>query len=80
MSKRPLPEALCAKEVAQLLGVHPLTVKRWVKIGYIAAYRVGPVLVRIPRSEVSRLRKRRIASSIPLTPGTGRRLMHDDTL
>lgn len=43
--------------VAVLLDVHINTVRGWIKQGYILAYKVGPRLVRIPRSEVARMRR-----------------------
>lgn len=57
---RPLvrPEGLSLKEVAIILGVHEETVRRWWKAGVIAGERVGPKLIRIPRSELARLRIR----------------------
>src|SRR5690349_24808375 len=41
-------------EVAKRLGLHPLTVRRWVKEGKIAAVQVGRE-ARIPITEVERL-------------------------
>lgn len=45
---------------AGLLSVNPLTIRRWIKRGYVKAYRVGPKLTRIPITEISRLRTIRI--------------------
>lgn len=42
-----------------LMGVHINTGRRWVSRGYVVAYRCGPRLLRIPRSEVPRMRKYR---------------------
>lgn len=44
----------------ELVGVSRTTVSRWIRRGYILAYRVGPFLIRIPRTEISRMRKHRI--------------------
>jgi putative resolvase len=41
-------------EVAKRLGLHPLTVRRWVKEGKIAAVQIGRE-ARIPITEVERL-------------------------
>lgn len=59
-TKKPIPEAVSVKETAQILDVCQMTIHRWIKSGYIKAYRVGPHLIRIPRSEISRLRSIRI--------------------
>jgi hypothetical protein len=37
-----------------------MTIRRWIKRRYIVAYRVGPRLIRIPRSEISRMRAVRL--------------------
>lgn len=55
-----LPEAISIQRVAELLDVHPMTIRRWIKRGIIKAYRVGPQIVRIPRSEIVRLRSIRL--------------------
>jgi putative resolvase len=41
-------------EVAKRLGLHPLTVRRWVKEGKVAAVQIGRE-ARIPITEVERL-------------------------
>lgn len=48
------------RQAAQLLGVAIITIRRWIGRGYIKAYRVGPQVIRIPRSEISRMRDVRI--------------------
>lgn len=45
---------------ADLLDVSKITIRRWIKRGYLKAYRVGPVFIRIPRSEISRMRAVRL--------------------
>jgi putative resolvase len=50
------PEAVSIRRAAALLGVHEDTVRRWVKAGLVEASRIGPKLLRIPRSEIARLR------------------------
>ena len=48
------PKLLRVSRAAHELGLHPLTVRKWIKAGKIAAIRVGNE-ARIPRSEVERL-------------------------
>ena len=58
-----LPEAISVKKAAEILDVHHLTIRRWIRGGWIKAYRVGPMLIRIPRSELSRMRTLRVEYS-----------------
>jgi excisionase family DNA binding protein len=55
-----LPEAISVQFAAEILDVHHLTIRRWIKAGWIKAYRIGPQLIRIPRSEIARMRTLRI--------------------
>jgi excisionase family DNA binding protein len=48
------PKLLRVSRAAHELGFHPLTVRKWIKAGKIAAIRVGNE-ARIPRSEIERL-------------------------
>src|SRR6516162_5324911 len=48
------PKWLRVGRAAHELGLHPLTVRKWIKAGKIAAVRVGNE-ARIPRSEIERL-------------------------
>jgi putative resolvase len=48
------PKLLRVSKAAHELGLHPLTVRKWIKAGRIAAIRVGNE-ARIPRSEIERL-------------------------
>jgi excisionase family DNA binding protein len=48
-AKREPGAALTVAEAADLLGVSPNTVYRWIASGAIPAWRVGPRFVRIPR-------------------------------
>ncbi len=48
------PKLLRVSKAAHELGLHPLTVRKWIKAGKIAAIRVGNE-ARIPRSEIQRL-------------------------
>jgi putative resolvase len=41
-------------KAAEELGLHPITIRRWIKMGKLQAVRVG-VEARIPRSEIERL-------------------------
>lgn len=43
------------REAAYLLGVSPLTVYRWLRDGTLRGVRIGPKLLRIPRSEIERM-------------------------
>lgn len=53
-------EGFSMKEVGTILGVHPKTVRRWCREGTLEAIRTGPRLIRIPLSEIQRLRKQRV--------------------
>jgi len=45
---------LTVKEVANLLNVHPLTVRRWEKKGHLKSYRIGPKgVIRFNREDLS---------------------------
>lgn len=50
------PEAISVQSAAILLDVHENTVYAWIRSGVLTAVRTGPRLLRIPRSEISRLR------------------------
>jgi excisionase family DNA binding protein len=52
--KAEAPKLLRVGRAAHELGLHPLTVRKWIKAGKIAAIRVGNE-ARIPRSEIERL-------------------------
>ncbi len=52
--KAPEPKLLRVSKAAHELGLHPLTVRKWIKAGKIHALRVGNE-ARIPRSEIERL-------------------------
>lgn len=49
-------EAISVQTAAVLLDVHENTVHNWIRAGIIIAVRTGPRLLRIPRSEIARLR------------------------
>src|SRR5258708_35185082 len=49
------PKLLRVGVAAHELGLHPFTVRRWIKRGKIQAVRVG-LEARIPRTEIERLR------------------------
>jgi excisionase family DNA binding protein len=55
-----VPEAVSVRQTAEILDVCTMTIRRWINHGYIKAYRVGPVLIRIPRSEIVRMRSERV--------------------
>ncbi len=50
-------EAISLQEAARLLSVHEDTLKNWYRRGLIQLVKMGPRLWRVPKSEVSRLRK-----------------------
>lgn len=54
-----MEEALKIRKVAEILGVSVKTVRNWIHKGHIRAYRVGPQLIMIPRTEVVRMRSYR---------------------
>jgi excisionase family DNA binding protein len=54
MGKEPA-KLLRVGKAAQELGVHPVTVRRWVKAGRVQALWVGREM-RLPRSEIDRLK------------------------
>ncbi len=49
------PKLLRVGVAAYELGLHPFTVRRWIKLGKIQAMRIG-LEARIPRSEIERLK------------------------
>lgn len=53
-------EAVSPQKFAQVLGISVTTTYRWIKRGYVRAYRVGPQIIRIPRTEIVRMRQHRI--------------------
>jgi excisionase family DNA binding protein len=55
----PRREGISIQHAAIILGVHEDTIRRWVKNGYLLAVRCGPKLLKIPRSELARLRRDR---------------------
>lgn len=51
-----LPELLTTREVAELLHIHPNTVRKWYKQGILKGYRIGPRGDRrFPKEEIQRL-------------------------
>jgi excisionase family DNA binding protein len=57
------PEGISVKTTAELLEVSEMTVRRWIRLGFLEAVRVGPWLIRIPVTEIARLRKIRVEAS-----------------
>ena len=45
------------EEVARILSFNVSTIRRWIKRGYIKAYRLPSGKLRIPASEVQRIKK-----------------------
>lgn len=60
-ARNPHPEAVSPRKAAEILDVHISTIRRWIRRGHLLAYRVGPQIVRIPRSEIAKFRAHRIA-------------------
>jgi excisionase family DNA binding protein len=49
---QPPPDLISLQAAADLLGVHNRTVRRWITIGRIRGWRLGPRLLRVELSEV----------------------------
>ena len=54
MKKMLEPAPMRVGVAAHKLGLHPITVRRWIKLGKINAFRVGNE-ARIPATEIARL-------------------------
>lgn len=54
------PEALSVQDAAVILNVHENTIRNWIREDILVAIRIGPRLLRIPRSEIARLRSARL--------------------
>jgi excisionase family DNA binding protein len=54
---REASDLLTTVEVAQMLRVHRSTVTRYVRLGLLRSMRLPSGVIRIPRSEVERLRR-----------------------
>jgi len=50
-------ELLTIGEAAAVVGVHPSTIRRRIEKGKLTAFRVGPRLIRVRRSDLERLFK-----------------------
>lgn len=48
------------QKFAEVMSISMTTMRRWIKRGYVRAYKVGPQLIRIPRTEISRMRQHRV--------------------
>ncbi|MGB7143135.1 MAG: helix-turn-helix domain-containing protein [Mycobacterium sp.] len=46
-----LPPRPSIGQVAEYLGTHPKTIRRWIAAGRLTAHRVGPRLLRLDRDE-----------------------------
>jgi len=53
------PEAISLQEAARILSLSESTIRRLIRHGQLEAIRLGPRLLRIPRSELARLRLKR---------------------
>lgn len=52
------PRLISIADAAELRGVCPKTIRRWVAAGILPAYRTGPRLVRIDPADLARLDRR----------------------
>ena len=50
-----LPAQPTIKQTAEYIGVDVKTVRRWIAQGRLAAYRVGPRLIRVDRASILKL-------------------------
>ena len=48
-------QLVSARQVAEQLGVHPKTVRRWAEAGRLSLVRLGPRSIRFYQSEVDEL-------------------------
>lgn len=53
-----LPRDLSIQEAAQRRGVTTKTVRRWIALGLVPAYRVGPKLIRIREDDLEAIGRR----------------------
>jgi excisionase family DNA binding protein len=51
---RPLPDLITVSEAAASLRVTPMTIRRMVERGELPSTRVGPKIIRIPRTALNR--------------------------
>ena len=52
LSNQPAPAFLSVLEAALLVRLHPVTVRREIRLGRLRAYRAGEVQIRIPRDAI----------------------------
>ncbi|MGO9057298.1 MAG: helix-turn-helix domain-containing protein [Candidatus Binataceae bacterium] len=64
---------LSAAQVAEMLGVRPVTVRAWLARRLLASVKVGERAVRIPQSEVARLVARGYTPARPERAGDSER-------
>lgn len=64
-----LDDLLTINEAAAIVGVHPLTLRRYVSAGRLPGYRLGPRSLRVRRSDLGDLLRQVPAA----TPRRGRR-------
>lgn len=51
-SARKAPTLVSVAEAAEILGVNPKTLRRWIAAGRLEAYRVGPRALRVDLDEL----------------------------
>src|SRR5258708_33577220 len=64
------PKVLRVRRAAHELGLHPFTVRKWIKAGKIQAIRVGNE-ARVPRTEIERLAGKNHGRLVGLCGGGG---------
>lgn len=74
------PDLLTKAEAAELLGVSPATISRWLKEGRLPAYRLGPRAVRIRRADLDDLLRPAFGPEVAPEPVPTARYEHDPSV
>jgi len=48
-----MSKTITVAEAAEVFGVAPITIRRWIAAGRLTAYRVGPKLIRLDPDQVA---------------------------
>lgn len=65
MFKYRTEKLLTGVQVAEILGLKPVTIRQWIAKRKLASVKVGDRAVRIPASEVTRIIERGFTPAIP---------------